>query len=218
MSKRKLETPMDLYEKEKGSDFDPESESDSELSDSNDELYEKNSYEIATELYNQLVSEFNIFKITKNIIKTWVDYFLNYFATFKVVLTHVNSKLPIKAEPGSAGYDVFSVEDKLIFPNSRSLINIGLKTEFSKNYYLRCAPRSGLSLKGIDVGAGVIDSSYRGEIKVLLINNSTYLHEVKVGDKIAQLILEKIANPKIKVLQCLSESERNESGFGSSGN
>ena len=163
---------------------------------------------------------FNFYDLFKNKISSSIDYLyniLNNHTTFKIKLIHENAKIPKKTEPGSAGYDVFSVENITIKSKCRSLVDIGISTEFSKNYYLRCAPRSGLSIKGIDVGAGVIDSSYRGPIKVLIINNGSEPFEINVGDKIAQLILEKISNPEITVSDYLSESHRNEAGFGSSG-
>ena len=135
----------------------------------------------------------------------------------KIKLTNLYSVVPTKADPGSAGYDVYSIEDKMIFPRSRELVNIGISTEFDKHYYLRCAPRSGLSVKGIDVGAGVIDSSYRGEIKVLLINNSDSKFYVNTGDRIAQLILERAVHSKFELSEILNVTDRSDKGFGSSG-
>ena len=80
------------------------------------------------------------------------------------------------------------------------------------------APRSGLAVKNfIDVGAGVIDSDYRGEIKVLLFNHSETDFQVNVNDRIAQIIIEKIAETKLVKIQTLTETERGEGGFGSTG-
>ena len=80
------------------------------------------------------------------------------------------------------------------------------------------APRSGLAVKNfIDVGAGVIDSDYRGEIKVLLFNHSEMDFQVNVNDRIAQIIIEKIAETKLVKIQTLTETERGEGGFGSTG-
>ena len=163
---------------------------------------------------------FNFYDLLKDKVTNSIDYLYNIIndhTTFKIKLIHENAKIPKKTEPGSAGYDVFSVENITINSKCRSLVHIGISTEFSKNHYLRCAPRSGLSVKGIDVGAGVIDSSYRGSIKVLIINNGSEPFEINVGDKIAQLILEKISNPEIIVSEYLSNTDRNEAGFGSSG-
>ena len=80
------------------------------------------------------------------------------------------------------------------------------------------APRSGLALKHfIDVGAGVIDSDYRGEVKVLLFNHGPTDFEVKTGDRIAQIIIEKIAETKLVKIESLTTTNRGEGGFGSTG-
>ena len=82
----------------------------------------------------------------------------------------------------------------------------------------RIAPRSGLAVKhSIDTGAGVIDSDYRGEVKVLLFNHSEVDFEVKEGDRIAQLVVERIYTPKVVVVDELEESIRGKGGFGSTG-
>lgn len=136
----------------------------------------------------------------------------------KIKLLNKDSRIPYRAEPGSAGYDVFSTKPIEIYPGTRQLVSTGISTEFSKSYYLRVAPRSGLSLKGIDIGAGVIDSSYRGEIRVLFINNSETTLTFPKGTKIAQLIMERCEEPLIIVSNFLNVSQRNENGFGSTGN
>ena len=83
--------------------------------------------------------------------------------------------------------------------------------------YARIAPRSGLSVKGLDIGAGVVDSDYRGPIKALLINNSNIPFQVNVGDRMAQLILERIENPECILVNELPTSKRGSKGFGSTG-
>ena len=143
---------------------------------------------------------------------------INKSTTFKVRVVDKNAIIPQKADYGCAGYDVYSVETFIIPPGKRQLVRIGIKSEITRNFYLRVAPRSGLSVKGIDIGAGVIDSSYRGEIKVLVINNSPDDFHVDCGSKIAQLIFERCSNPKIELVDELSETERGYGGFGSSGN
>jgi len=129
----------------------------------------------------------------------------------------LSSKLPTKADSGCAGYDVFSDSDIIVEKNTRKLIPTGICVEIPKYYYLRVAPRSGLSLKGIDVGAGVVDSSYRGELKILLINNSGNDYHVLQGDKIAQLIMERCSNAKVELVQTLNDTSRGFGGFGSTG-
>ena len=82
----------------------------------------------------------------------------------------------------------------------------------------RIAPRSGLAVKhSIDTGAGVIDSDYRGQVKVLLFNHSEVDFEIKEGDRIAQLVLERIYTPEILVVDELEETIRGAGGFGSTG-
>ena len=126
------------------------------------------------------------------------------------------SKAPTKADPGCAGYDVFSSGMDVIKKGTRKLISTGISIEIPRHYYVRVAPRSGMSVKGIDVGAGVIDSSYRGELKVLMINNSDNTLIFETGTRIAQLIMEQCYEPDISIVDELSESERH-GGFGSTG-
>lgn len=85
------------------------------------------------------------------------------------------------------------------------------------NGYVRLAPRSGLSVKGIDIGAGVIDVSYRGEVKAVVINNSKSDYVLKHHDKICQLIFERAQRMMFETVSELGESQRGEKGFGSSG-
>ena len=120
----------------------------------------------------------------------------------------------------SAGYDVASTEEITIYPNTRKLINTGLKLSYCPIHtYIRIAPRSGLSCKYIDVGAGVVDSDYRGFIKVLLINNSKLDYKVNIGDFIAQLIPTRVSTCGVFLdnilLKC--ENERFDGCFGSTG-
>ena len=121
----------------------------------------------------------------------------------KIKLISKDSKIPYKAGHGCAGYDIFNREPFEIYPNTRKLVPIGISTEFSSKYYLRIAPRSGLSLKGIDVGidvgGSIIDSSYRGEINVLVVNNSHITLIFPKGTRIAQLIMERCEEPEVIV-------------------
>lgn len=136
----------------------------------------------------------------------------------QIILNNPLAKVPTKSSPESAGYDLYSIEDIKLDPHSRKLISTGIKIKFPKEYYGRVAPRSGLSCKGIDIGAGVIDSDYRGEIKVLLINNSENIFNVEISDRIAQLIFEKYENDaEFELVDILNETYRGCKGFGSSG-
>jgi len=117
----------------------------------------------------------------------------------------------------SAGYDIASNENNSIGIGQRKLINTGLFIEHIPDCsYLRIAPRSGLSLKGIDIGGGVIDQDYRGEIKIIIINNGISTFIINEGDFIAQIIPEQISNLPILLNKkmIVSYSER-KGGFGS---
>lgn len=121
-------------------------------------------------------------------------------------------------EFGNAGFDLYSAEEGIVMPQSQSIISVGISTSFSSHYYMRIAPRSGLAAKnGIDVMAGVIDSSYRGEWKVILRNNSNLPFVYNVGDRIAQAIPEKISTDEFIFVEELTQTVRGEGGFGSTG-
>ena len=100
----------------------------------------------------------------------------------------------------------------------KGLVKTGLAISFPAGLYARITPRSGLALKWfIDVGAGVIDSDYRGEVGVVLFNHGDQDFQVKMGDRIAQLILEKIDTPPVEEVQDLGNTVRGTGGFGSTG-
>ena len=141
----------------------------------------------------------------------------------KIILNHKDATMPEKADEYAAGYDLFACESVEIQPWSRALVNTGIKLEIPMGYhgcgfYGRIASRSGLGLKGFDIGAGVIDSNYRGEIKVVFINSTSECKQINTRDKIAQIIFEKHYNFEFEVVKELGKTERGEAGFGSSGN
>ena len=126
-----------------------------------------------------------------------------------------NATLPQRATDGSAGYDLFSAYDYTVKGRTRSLIKTDLAITVPEDTYGRVAARSGLSMKGVDVGAGVIDRDYGGNVHVLLINNSDDDLLVKNGDRVAQLILERIVTPPVQEVQEIQETDHK--GFGSTG-
>ena len=129
-----------------------------------------------------------------------------------------HAELPYKGSAQAAGYDMVSAEDVTVPSKNKLLISTGISMAVPEGYYGRVAPRSGLAVKNfIDVGAGVVDSDYRGEVKVLLFNFSEQDFEVKRGDRIAQLVLEKIGNAEIQEVDDLDSTERQDGGFGSTG-
>ena len=128
------------------------------------------------------------------------------------------ARLPVKGSPLAAGYDLHSLEDCIVKAKSKGLVPTGLSMAIPEGYYGRVAPRSGLACKNfIDVGAGVIDSDYRGEVKVLLFNFSEEDFQIKEGDRIAQLIIEQIGLTQLEEVKDLDSTDRNEGGFGSTG-
>jgi dUTP pyrophosphatase len=130
------------------------------------------------------------------------------------------ARVPFRANPTDAGADLYSVEDCMIQPLERKVVATGIRIKIPDGYYGRIAPRSGLAVKqGVDVLAGVVDSGYIGEIKVVLLNtdkSNTFF--VKEGDKIAQLIIEDHFNfDFVEVVEDLEVTDRGDKGFGSSG-
>ena len=146
--------------------------------------------------------------------------------------------IPSRANDSDAGYDLYAAQDMVIGPMEKLIVPTGISIEIPNGYYGRVAPRSGLAVKNsIDVLAGVIDSGYRGEIGVILINlnlpevlfnrnkkstayesafGSRNKFSISKGDRIAQLIIEKCHEIQWVETE-LSISERGEGGYGSSG-
>ena len=138
------------------------------------------------------------------------------------VINESTNDTPALATAGSAGVDIraYLNEKVILKPLERKLIPTGLKVEIPLGYEIQIRPRSGLAYKhGITVlnSPGTIDSDYRGEISVLLINLSNEAFEIKNGERIAQMILAKHEVPNFIQLKELSSSERGEGGFGSTG-
>lgn len=132
-----------------------------------------------------------------------------------------NAYAPTRGSPLSAGYDLYAAYDATIPVGHRILVKTDLQVAIPENCYGRVAPRSGLAYKkGIDVGAGVVDADYRGNVGVLLFNldfmkNEAF--EVKKGDRIAQLVIERIEMLDLEECDSLSETKRGDGGFGSTG-
>jgi len=129
------------------------------------------------------------------------------------------AKLPTRGSVESAGYDLYATSSHVIKPGHRALVSTGISISIPMMNYARIAPRSGLAVKnGIHVGAGVVDSDYRGEIKVVLYNlDPEKDFVVEPGHRIAQFIIESCSLPKIEDVSNLDQSERGTSGFGSTG-
>ncbi|XP_069882706.1 deoxyuridine 5'-triphosphate nucleotidohydrolase, mitochondrial isoform X2 [Dipodomys merriami] len=125
---------------------------------------------------------------------------------------------PTRGSARAAGYDLYSAYDYTIPPMEKALVKTDIQIALPSGCYGRVAPRSGLAAKHfIDVGAGVIDEDYRGNVGVILFNFGKEKFEVKKGDRIAQLICEQIFYPEIEEVQVLDDTERGSGGFGSTG-
>ena len=131
---------------------------------------------------------------------------------------HQNATVPTKANGSDAGYDLYALEGAIIDKHCHKLIKTGIAMEIPDGYVGLIWPRSGLAYKyGLDVFAGVIDSSYRGDIGVILYNSQYSDYNVEKGDRIAQLVLQKVENFELAEVSDLNNTDRSESGFGSTG-
>lgn len=124
-----------------------------------------------------------------------------------------------RSEPGAAGHDIYSDEDITILPGERKLISTGISMVINCGFYGHICDRSGMAYKhGAHVMAGTIDESYRGEIKVVLLNTDKEKSiEIKRGDRVAQMIFKRYYAPDFELVNELEQTERGEKGFGSSG-
>ena len=136
----------------------------------------------------------------------------------KIKKLNENATLPKYAKPGDAGMDFYSNEEVILEPNQRKLISTGISMAIPEGYVGLFWDKSGIASKfGIKTMAGVIDSGYRGEIKILLHNLSTEKFEVKKGMKIAQMLIQPVEQKQIIEVDLLDQTERGEGGFGSTG-
>lgn len=131
-----------------------------------------------------------------------------------------NAILPNYAHEGDAGLDLYAVKELVLKPGDRGLVHTGIQIELPKNTEAQIRPRSGLALKnGITTlnSPGTIDEGYRGEIGVILINHGNETFKVEQGMKIAQMVIKPVFKVDIIETEELSNTERSEKGFGSSG-
>ena len=140
--------------------------------------------------------------------------------TLKIKCITDKAKLPQYAHPHDAGLDIFSVENVEIKPGDTAIIKTGIMIELPKNTEAQIRPRSGLALKNqITVlnTPGTIDESYRGEVRVILINHSKEVFKVEEGMKIAQMVIKPVIKVNIEKVDVISETKRGAKGFGSTG-
>jgi dUTP pyrophosphatase len=146
---------------------------------------------------------------------------LSQTTLIKIKKTHPDAIIPAYQTKGAAGFDFHSVDYHLIMPGDTKLIDTGIAVELPECIELQVRPRSGLSFKtGIRVAnsPGTVDEDFRGSIQVILQNTGALPFEIKKGDRIAQGVLSRFEKGEFLEIESLSETERGEKGFGSTGN
>lgn len=135
----------------------------------------------------------------------------------KVKLLHEDAKVPFYGSEEAAGFDLYSVEDVYIGAGEKALVSTGVSLEFPKGYGLKFRDRSGLGVKGITHFAGLIDSDYRGELKVILFNSGKEEYKIEKGDRIIQGVLVPVMRAEFEEVEELDDTVRGEGGFHSTG-
>jgi dUTP pyrophosphatase len=134
------------------------------------------------------------------------------------VLAGEGGALPEYGSAGAAGADLRASEAVLIPPGGRAAVPTGLRLEIPAGHVGLVWPRSGLAVRhGIDTLAGVVDSDYRGEVKVVLVNHGDQPFAIAPGDRIAQLLLQKVERASFQAAAAVDGTARGENGFGSTG-
>ena len=148
---------------------------------------------------------------------------MNIPSTLEVRVRRLDPELPVPAYalPGDAGADLYAREDVMLAPGERRLVPTGLAVAIPEGYVGLVHPRSGLAAKhGISIvnAPGTVDAGYRGELLINLINlDRTTEVQLKRGDRIAQLLIQKVERARFTEVDDLGESERGDRGFGSTG-
>lgn len=129
---------------------------------------------------------------------------------------NANVTAPVKATAGSAGFDIFSCENQIIKSGKTKIIKTGIKLEIPYGYEVQIRPRSGISANtDIIVMLGTIDSDYRGEIGIICKNVGLKDYEVKIKDRLAQFVINKIELMELQEIKIESTTERGDRGYGS---
>jgi len=147
-----------------------------------------------------------------------IDPNLQFLPVLKFEKTNDLAKLPTKNHESDTGYDVYSIEDKVIPAKSSAVVGVGLKFAYiPEGYWIKVESRSGLGFKyGIMAHPGIIDCGYRGDAGVKLYNLTEVDYSVKIGDRIAQFVVYMNFSMPVEWGKA-EQSERGEKGFGSSG-
>jgi dUTP pyrophosphatase len=135
-----------------------------------------------------------------------------------VELVSEDATMPTRATDGSAGLDMYACQSAVIEAGKRTLVDTGVSIAIPHGYVGLIWPRSGLALKkGLDVGAGVIDSDYRNVIGVLLFNHTDDPYRVEPGDRIAQILIQPAVMVQPVQVSSLDHTDRGQAGYGSTG-
>ena len=145
-------------------------------------------------------------------------YFSWFMLKVKIQKTDLEIKTPTYAHAGDAGMDLYAAENIIIKPGERKVVATGVKMEIPAGYVGLIWDKSGLASKnGLKTMGGVIDSTYRGEVGVVVMNLGDREYRVEKNAKIAQMLIQRIENIEIEEVNNLENSSRGEGGFGSSG-
>ena len=138
----------------------------------------------------------------------------------RVKLLSAQARVPAKAHSGDAGWDIFASEAAAVGPGETKIIKTGIALEIPSGWYGQIKSRSGLGAKGLIVTAGVVDSGYRGEVGVVVVNGNRGpdgSFSFMPGDKIAQMVFLPLPDVEINLTEALNGSARGHGGFGSTG-
>ena len=135
----------------------------------------------------------------------------------RVKRIHPEAKLPVYGHPGDAGLDLFSVVDRELGPGEVFAVPTGIQIAIPAGHAGLVWDKSGISLQGVHRLAGVVDSGYRGEVQVVMINLGTVPFAIRKGMKIAQMLVQPVAAVTVIECEALDGTSRGEGGFGSTG-
>jgi len=143
---------------------------------------------------------------------------MQYLPILKFEKTHEAAKLPTKNHESDTGYDVYSVEDKVVPARGSAVVNVGLKFAYiPEGYWVKVEARSGMGFKhGVTPHPGIIDNGYRGDAGIKLYNNTDTEYTLKAGDRVAQFVIYMNINMPVEWGQAQA-TDRGDKGFGSSG-
>jgi len=136
----------------------------------------------------------------------------------EVELLNSVAKAPIRSTTYAAGYDIHCDANFTIQPGQQAVLTTGVKMKIPNGWYGQILPRSGLTVKNrIDTRAGVIDSDYRGEVKIVLVNEGTQEVVFNAQDRIAQMVILQHFGAPVRIVSSVDQTTRGEGGFGSTG-